>query len=249
VNSRLACLATGLIGLAFVAALIVSKPAQAGQVCLNCFVATPMPGSVATPTPSAGDSRSSRPAWSGSAGSADSAPPPGCTSQPADGDIPVPWLSCVGAQLPGWSFQGADFSYADLTDANIQEIQGNLINLTHANMTHASLRYAQFQFGKLGASTLTDADLTGADMLGADLTRATLTNATLDGIDWDDTTCPDGTNSNSHGFTCTGHLTSEREAGPDQGQPGNICPPTNPNCGVAPRDATPTPAAGDSRGR
>jgi hypothetical protein len=33
-----------------------------------------------------------------------------------------------------------------------------------------------------------------------------LTGATLTGITWAQTTCPDGTNSNTNGYTCIGHL-------------------------------------------
>jgi uncharacterized protein YjbI with pentapeptide repeats len=43
--------------------------------------------------------------------------------------------------------------------------------------------------------------LTGANLSGANLNSATLT-----GVKWNNTTCPDGTNSNADAGTCIGHL-------------------------------------------
>jgi len=59
---------------------------------------------------------------------------------------------------------------------------------------------------------LSNADFTGANMLNTDFTDANLTSANLSGatnintIIWWNTTCPDSTNSHSHGNTCIGHL-------------------------------------------
>jgi len=36
--------------------------------------------------------------------------------------------------------------------------------------------------------------------------RANLSNAYLYGVNWDDTTCPDGTNSDNNGNTCVNNL-------------------------------------------
>jgi uncharacterized protein YjbI with pentapeptide repeats len=67
----------------------------------------------------------------------------------------------------------------------------------------------------LTGANLSDADLTGADLTGADLTGADLTGADLTGsygldtIIWDNTTCPDGSNSNDPGDdaeTCLDNL-------------------------------------------
>ncbi|WP_369410317.1 pentapeptide repeat-containing protein, partial [Micromonospora solifontis] len=40
----------------------------------------------------------------------------------------------------------------------------------------------------------------------ADLSGADLTGASLHGVVWRATTCPDGTNSDTAGGTCAGHL-------------------------------------------
>ena len=45
-----------------------------------------------------------------------------------------------------------------------------------------------------------------ANLTGADLTNADLTGADLNWVIWDDTTCPDGTNSDNNGNTCENNL-------------------------------------------
>jgi uncharacterized protein YjbI with pentapeptide repeats len=62
-------------------------------------------------------------------------------------------------------------------------------------------------------TNLTDADLQGVNLNGADLSGANLMGASLEGANtnkvvWSNTTCPDGTNSNTDGGTCQGHLTN-----------------------------------------
>jgi uncharacterized protein YjbI with pentapeptide repeats len=76
----------------------------------------------------------------------------------------------------------------DLTGASLVSAQLNSMSLVNANLTNVDLRYAN----------LDSATLTGAiGMAGDDLA----------GVIWDDTICPDGTNSNADGNTCAGHLT------------------------------------------
>ena len=55
-------------------------------------------------------------------------------------------------------------------------------------------------------ANLTGTYLTNADLTNADLTNASLDNANLFGVFWDNTTCPDATNSDNNDFTCCGHL-------------------------------------------
>ena len=50
-------------------------------------------------------------------------------------------------------------------------------------------------------------DLRGTYLAGADLTNANLRGAHLGGDLWNNTICPDGTNSDANGGTCVGHLT------------------------------------------
>jgi hypothetical protein len=51
----------------------------------------------------------------------------------------------------------------------------------------------------LSGANLTNASLEGADLEGADLTGADLTNAFLGSVTWSNTTCPDGTNTDTNG--------------------------------------------------
>jgi hypothetical protein len=64
---------------------------------------------------------------------------------------------------------------------------------------------------KLVGAFLRDADLRNAKLDGANLTRADLTGAKLEGaslvkVVWQDTICPDGSNSRDSAGTCAGHL-------------------------------------------
>ncbi|MGB0488192.1 MAG: pentapeptide repeat-containing protein, partial [Candidatus Poseidoniaceae archaeon] len=59
---------------------------------------------------------------------------------------------------------------------------------------------------KLTGATLDGSDLTGAVLTGADLTGAHLSGADLASVSWDNTICPDGTNSDDNGNTCENNL-------------------------------------------
>ncbi|HEY5248969.1 MAG TPA: pentapeptide repeat-containing protein [Dermatophilaceae bacterium] len=102
----------------------------------------------------------------------------------------------------GCNLYGAFLSSANLTMANLSGA-----NLTMANLSGANL-YGIFAHDvTLAQANLTNADLTHANLSGANLTGATgMGTATLTAVTWLNTTCPDGTNSDSHGNTCVGHL-------------------------------------------
>ena len=110
-----------------------------------------------------------------------------------------------GANLTGAFMPGATLIDADLTGADLSGATLNWANLIDANLSGADLTWAPM----IGAN-LTDADLTGANLTGANLYRANLAGATSDSTTtwptaeyWDNTTCPDGTNSNDAGnATC-----------------------------------------------
>ncbi|MBR89452.1 MAG: hypothetical protein CMA82_04095 [Euryarchaeota archaeon] len=98
----------------------------------------------------------------------------------------------------GWSnyLAGTDLSGADLTGALLvgASLYGTV--LTHAylggvNLSDTDMRYADLRDAYLGY-----ADLTGADTYQIRLDRVT----------WDNTICPDGTNSNDNGNTCVNNL-------------------------------------------
>jgi uncharacterized protein YjbI with pentapeptide repeats len=129
-----------------------------------------------------------------------------------------------GPVLPyGWVIYNGYLAgpYADLAGADLAgltETQGVLggANLSNANLTGASL-----PSGDLVGTNLTSAELTGADLAdsdlaltnltGADLTSVDLNGASLDatiftGAIWSNTTCPNGTNSNSYDNGCESAL-------------------------------------------
>lgn len=75
-----------------------------------------------------------------------------------------------------------------------------------ANLQNASLSHADLSYAVLTGAKLNNADLAGANLNEATLTKAILTGANLAGAQWSSTTCPDGTNSDAVGYSCSGHL-------------------------------------------
>lgn len=119
------------------------------------------------------------------------------------------WL--VEAVLRECDFAGEDFSGANLKGANLMGADLSLgrfreSNLSGANLSGAQLRRANFTTADFGR-----ANLTGASLVGANLTDAHFHFAIVDGVEWGDTKCPDGTNSDENGGTCEGHLDIEYE--------------------------------------
>ena len=121
---------------------------------------------------------------------------------PGYGDPDRCWPQCPGAdlshaqffetQLVDGNFAGANLSFANLmnawlTDAILRDANLHLANLTGAYLTKANLN---------GAS-LTFANLTGASLISADLSGANLTGATFSRNTWNNTTCPNGTVTNT----------------------------------------------------
>ncbi len=134
----------------------------------------------------------------------------------------------TGATLTHANFTGATLKYADFSGAHLNQANFTGAILTHADFTHADLSGAilsgallygailsgaHLNGADLSGATLIDADLSGADLSGADLTNATLLGATnghsanITGVTWKNTTCPDGSNSNSNSDkTCDKNL-------------------------------------------
>jgi len=120
--------------------------------------------------------------------------------------------------LNGVDFDSDDLAGAILTGANMTgaKIDGAVSNLTAANLSDANLTDADISGGNnftganLIGANLTSANLGGDDLTDADLSGATGTGtATLTGVIWSNTTCPDGTISNTNGTSpqsCIGHL-------------------------------------------
>ena len=73
------------------------------------------------------------------------------------------------------------------------------------NTANASIIQWQ-QTAEDNRADLSNADLTSADLTYANLRDADLTGANLTDVYWDNTMCPDGTNSDDHGYTCVNNL-------------------------------------------
>lgn len=106
-----------------------------------------------------------------------------------------------GRDLAGGHFAGADFSGRTLAGAD----------LTAADMGGAMLAGVDLHGATLEGANLEGADLQGANLVGAKLGGAGLKGATMAGADvtdvqWGGTNCVDGTDSDTNGGTCEGHL-------------------------------------------
>lgn len=112
--------------------------------------------------------------------------------------LPAHWQLRRGFLIgPGADLIAADFSGAKLAGADLESIQGAQANFTSANLTGTDLAGAALCGGYLNNANLSHADLRGA----------CLTATYLVGVTWSDTTCPDGSNSNSHHNGCLRALT------------------------------------------
>jgi uncharacterized protein YjbI with pentapeptide repeats len=119
--------------------------------------------------------------------------------------------------------QGAIMSHDNLVGADLSNAQGGYLAFSEILEVEPGVDFAD---ANLSSANLTDADLIDADLAGANLKNANLTGATLTGLTltniygypvvvpganltgarWKNTTCPDGTNSNSDGDTCANNL-------------------------------------------
>jgi uncharacterized protein YjbI with pentapeptide repeats len=100
----------------------------------------------------------------------------GAASLAALGIVAFAWAANPPTLSPTASLRGADLSGSDLTGVNLRNV-----DLSNANLSQTNL--------------------TGADLRGADLS-----NANLDDAIWSQTTCPDGTVSDTVGGSCQNHL-------------------------------------------
>ena len=109
------------------------------------------------------------------------------------------------------------FDKADLAKANLSEVVWSNANFEEADMSGANLNNAEFERGTFNDVDFSNADLEDTDFSNADLDGADFDHAKLDDTDfksadltdaknmdqaqdirnakWDDTDCPDGTNS------------------------------------------------------
>ncbi len=111
---------------------------------------------------------------------------------------------------------GCDLAGANLENADVAGRVFGWTNLTYGDLAGADLENTTFVSTSFARANLAGADLMGAKLGLIDFGHANLANADLDGarlfvvnvsgVVWENTTCPDGTNSNADGGTCIGHL-------------------------------------------
>lgn len=95
--------------------------------------------------------------------------------------------------------------------------------------THTTLGSSDFRGADLTGADLTSAMLQGADFTDAVLLNADLTNAIVRGSAWNNTTCPDGTNSNDDAKrTCLGHMVEDYWPVEAEGWLAPMCPQSGP---------------------
>ena len=116
-----------------------------------------------------------------------------------------------GAFLHGTNLTGANMAYATLRYANPYGVTQYIADLSEANLTYADLTYANLSaadlsFADLSFADLSSADLENAKLNGADLTGAGLSGTNLNSVVWNNTICPDETNSDDNGNTCENNL-------------------------------------------
>ena len=105
---------------------------------------------------------------------------------------------------------GGDDGHSALGPVQLDPVSGQVdltnADLSHRNLEHVNLSGAILTGANLEGSHLEDGFLPNANLTNANLRHADLRHADIDGVIWSNTICPDGSNSNSHGSTCMGHL-------------------------------------------
>ncbi|MEX1102817.1 MAG: redoxin domain-containing protein, partial [Dehalococcoidia bacterium] len=105
----------------------------------------------------------------------------------------IDFRGCVldGARLDRHTMNAASFAGVSAAGARMAFVQLNNGDLSGADLSHSDLVRAGLPW----------TNFTNANLLGADLTNAITRGAT-----WNNTICPDGTNSDANGGTCVGTI-------------------------------------------
>lgn len=118
-----------------------------------------------------------------------------------NGYLVGPTANLANASLAKLSLTGADLGSSNLSDADLTDA-----SLPSADLISADLSSANLTGATLTSADLTDATLTDANLTNVDLDHATFSSTVLTGVTWLNTTCPDGSNSNSHDSGCNSPL-------------------------------------------
>jgi hypothetical protein len=120
--------------------------------------------------------------------------------------------SMVGANFTSAKMNNINFDHIDLSTAIFDGVTSSMITFTNSNLSGAT--FSNMTITDLGFyntdvsnfsftnSTVERADISSMDFSGIDLSTVTFGPESH----WEDTTCPDGTDSDANGETCAGHL-------------------------------------------
>ena len=147
--------------------------------------------------------------------------PTGVPGQAASGSavLGLPFMCTLHELTPIASrFKGKDFSSAMLNKCGFYgvDLTGVIFKdsaLDAAGFANSNLTNSDFSTSKMNQAGFNNANLQNANFAGATLESVKFTGAqnmdtaNLTGVTWTNVTCPDGTNSESNGATCAGHLT------------------------------------------
>jgi uncharacterized protein YjbI with pentapeptide repeats len=98
-----------------------------------------------------------------------------------------------------------------LRNADMRNIHFIAMDVWFSDFTGSDMRYADFRDVEFDRTTLIEVDFESSIFDGvrfhhSDLTGANLTALSLVDVTWNDTICPDGTNSDNNGYTCENNL-------------------------------------------
>jgi uncharacterized protein YjbI with pentapeptide repeats len=111
------------------------------------------------------------------------------------------------ATLTGLDLVGADFDNTNLAGFDLAGSNMNNAIIISGDLDGTNLENINLIGGSIDDSSMVNADFSHADLASAQLandnmTGANFTGATVSGINWINSTCPDGTSANSDGNTC-----------------------------------------------
>ena len=120
------------------------------------------------------------------------------------------YANLMYSNLSWTNLQRSEMQYADLHAANLGCAILYDTNLTGADLSYAVVSHASciwtWDEVDLSHADLSYANLSNLHIEESDLSHADLSHADLTGVSWDDTICPDGTNSDDNGNTCENNL-------------------------------------------
>lgn len=138
-------------------------------------------------------------------------------SSSSSSGLPFTCNSCVLYPVAD-KLKGKDLSYAQISRSEFQgsDLTGVIFkgaNITNTDFSNANLTGADFSnAGNYSGWSLNNVDFSNANLTGANFTNTNLrgvrnmSTANVTDAIWNNTSCPDGTNSNDNGNTCVGHF-------------------------------------------